>query len=59
MLLYKKDGRIYIQNSWAGLKEQGYYNVYDITTIFEEMVKIGIICPYGMLILPYSQDIHP
>lgn len=59
MVLYIQDGRTYLHNSWEWLKAKGYHNIYDITTIFETMVAMKIIRPYGMLILPYSQDIHP
>lgn len=54
MLLYKKDGRYYLQNSWRGLKEEyGFYNIYDITEVYRDCIKMGIIRPYAMAVVPY------
>ena len=59
MLLYKKDGKMFLHNSWKGLKTQWFHNIYDITGIYDILVSMKIIRPYGMMILPYSQDVYP
>lgn len=54
MLIYKINGRYYLQNSWRWLKEEyWFYNIYDITEVYHECIKIGILRPYWMSILPY------
>lgn len=58
MELYKKDGRYLLQNSWRGIKEEYWlHNIYDITEVYEECIKKGILRPYGMAILPYFSHI--
>lgn len=57
MLLYKREWRYYLQNSWRETKDLWGYNIFDITDIYHDSIKAGIIRPYGMAIVPYFNNI--
>lgn len=55
--IHKKEWRYYLQNSWRWLKDQGLFNIYDITEIYRECIERGILRPYGIAILPYYSNL--
>lgn len=58
MLLYKKEGRYFLQNSWRWLKDEyWFFNIYDITEVYRECIEKKILQPYWMAILPYFSHI--
>jgi hypothetical protein len=54
MLLYRKSNwEKFLQNSWRWVKNIWGHNIFNITSIYDECVKIWLIRPYWMAILPY------
>lgn len=50
-IVYRSHTRTYLQNSWLNA---GKYNIYDITDVYEEMIKSGQIRQCAMCVLPYN-----
>lgn len=56
IVIYRRLGRTFLQNSW---KNGTTINIYDITDVYKEMIKNGLIRPCAMITIPYNQEQYP